>query len=399
MKLPIKIPFYIRLAFTVISLIGITYIIYMGKSILIPILLAFLFAVMLLPIVHFLNSKLRFPNILSSSIAVLIFIILILGIFAFIAYQVSDVANDFEDIKKNINIFILETQQFIRTNFHLSLWEQRKYMEDVTLDSVKKGKETLGTTLMSITDTLLDITLIPIYTFLILLYRTHFILFLTKLFRNEFHEKLQEILTQIKSAIQSYVSGLILEMIAVSILTSIGLYFIGVEYYILLGIITGILNLIPYVGILVAGMLTILSSLTGTPDLSIVIGVIGVNVVVQLIDNNLLVPLIINTKVQINAFVSIVGIIVGGGIAGIAGMFLAIPVLAILKIVFDRIDSLEAWGYLMGDHLPKTFAWQNKKSPLYNSETATKINIQFNTEITNSSFAENISESDENPKL
>jgi predicted PurR-regulated permease PerM len=72
-------------------------------------------------------------------------------------------------------------------------------------------------------------------------------------------------------------------------------------------------------------ILTILSSLTGSPDLSI-LGVIGV-VVVQIIDNNILVPVIINTKVQINAFVSIIGIIVGGGIAGIAGMFLAIPIL------------------------------------------------------------------------
>lgn len=73
-------------------------------------------------------------------------------------------------------------------------------------------------------------------------------------------------------------------------------------------------------------------------------------------------PLIINTKVKINAFVSIIGIILGGGIAGIAGMFIAIPVLAILKIIYDRIESLEAWGYLMGDHLTKTFIWKNKKS-------------------------------------
>jgi predicted PurR-regulated permease PerM len=167
---------------------------------------------------------------------------------------------------------------------------------------------------MSVTDTLLDITLIPIYTFLILLYRTHFILFLTKLFRKEHHSKLQEILSQIKGSVQSYISGLIIEMIFVSILTSIGLYIIGVPYFMLLGIITGILNLIPYVGILIAGILTILSSLTGSPDLSIILGVIGVNVVVQIIDNNILVPVIINTKVQINAFVSIIGIIVGGGI-------------------------------------------------------------------------------------
>jgi predicted PurR-regulated permease PerM len=110
-------------------------------------------------------------------------------------------------------------------------------------------------------------------------------------------------------------------MIAVSILTSIGLYFIGVKYFILLGVITGILNLVPYFGILIAGVLTILSSLTDSPEVSLVLGVIIVNIIVQIIGNNILVPLIINTKVQINAFVSIVGIIIGGQIAGIAGMF------------------------------------------------------------------------------
>jgi hypothetical protein len=93
--------------------------------------------------------------------------------------------------------------------------------------------------------------------------------------------------------------------------------------------------------------------------------------VVQIIDNNILVPLIINTKVQINAFVSIVGIIIGGGIAGVAGMFLAIPILAILKIIFDRIESLEPWGYFMGDNVPKNFIWKNKKTPIAEKESKT----------------------------
>ena len=92
----------------VISLIGITYILCMGKSILIPILMAFLIAVLLLPIVHFLNSKLRFPNVLSSTIAVILFVSLILGILAFISYEISDIADDFAEIRRNINLFIVD---------------------------------------------------------------------------------------------------------------------------------------------------------------------------------------------------------------------------------------------------------------------------------------------------
>ncbi|WP_081478724.1 AI-2E family transporter [Flavobacterium frigoris] len=369
-----KYPFYIRLGFSLICIISITYIFFLGKSVLIPVLMAFLFAVLLLPGVTFLNSKLRFPQGLAVFIIVILFVFAIIGILAFISYQISDIAADFNTIKKNVNIFISDIQRFIRSNFNVSIWEQRKYIEDVTQDSVKKGKESMATTLISVSDTIANIILVPIYTFLILLYRTHFILFFAKLFRKEHHQKLQEILTQIKGSVQSYIVGLIIEMIFVSILTSAGLYFIGVKYAILLGIITGILNLIPYLGILVAGVLTILSSLTGAPDISIILGVIAVNVVVQLIDNNILVPLIINTKVQINAFVSIIGIIIGGGIAGIAGMFLAIPILAMLKIIFDRIESLEPWGYLMGDNMPKKFIWRHLKAVKPNKNPKVETN-------------------------
>ncbi len=145
---------------------------------------------------------------------------------------------------------------------------------------------------------------------------------------------------------------------------------IGVEYAFLLGVITGILNLIPYVGILIAGLLSMAASLTGSAELSIVVGVIVVNVIVQFVDNNFLVPMIVSSKVEINALVSIVGIIVGGAIAGVSGMFLAIPLIAIMKVIFDRIDELKPWGYLMGDDIPKTFEWRKVKLPFYHAETS-----------------------------
>ena len=240
---------------------------------------------------------------------------------------------------------------------------------------MQKGKELIGTTLMSFTDTLMNLTLIPIYTFLILLYRTHFLLFLSKLFKKENHGKLKDILTNIRLAINSYIVGLIIEMILVSVMTIVGFMLIGVKYAILLGIITGILNLIPYIGILMAGLLSILASLTGSPDLSIIIGVIVITIVVQVIDNNIIVPLIVSSKVEINAFISIIGIIIGGAIAGISGMFLALPILAIMKVIFDRIELMEPWGYLMGDHLPKTYTWRSIKLPLFDSEESSEINI------------------------
>jgi predicted PurR-regulated permease PerM len=353
-----KYPFYIKLAFTLISVLSISYIICIGKDVLIPVLMAFMFSVLLLPVSDFFSKKLRFPHVLSVAITVLLFVLLIVALLTFISYEISDIANDYDRIKKNIDLFITDVQRYIRNTFNLSIWEQQQYLQDVKQDSMKSGGKALGSTLISLTDVLADLTLIPIYTFLILLYKTHFILFFAKLINKRHHPKLKEILSQVKVAINNYIVGLIIETIVVSVLTAVGLYIIGVKYFIFLGIVTGILNLIPYIGILIAGVITVLSSLTATPDISILLGVLIINIIVQIIDNNILVPMIINTKVEINAFVSIIGIIIGGGIAGISGMFLAIPLLAILKIIFDRIESLEPWGYLMGDNMPKTFVWR-----------------------------------------
>ena len=384
---PIKLPFYARLTFILLILIASCYIFYIGQSIIIPILLAFIFAIILRPIVLFLKRRLRFPHVLSVVVSVGFFVMIILGIVAIISVQVSDIVNDFNKIEHNLSIHAHHIQIYIKDHFHVSSRDQNKYFDDATADSFQKGKGLIGTTLMSFSDTLLNITLIPIYMFLILLYRTHFMLFLAKVFRKEHHIVLQDILVQVTIAVKNYIIGLIFEMIGVIVLTTVGLMIIGVEYAILLGMITGILNLIPYIGILFAGALTIVVSLGGSTDLSIVIGVIVVNVIVQIIDNNVLVPLIVNSKVQINAFVSIVGIIIGGALAGISGMFLAIPIIAVLKVIFDRIDILEPWGYLMGDNLPKTYKWKNIKLPLYDSDSS-QDHISATNNIPNRTFTE-----------
>lgn len=91
------------------------------------------------------------------------------------------------------------------------------------------------------------------------------------------------------------------------------------------------------------------------------IGVIGLFAVVQFIDNNILVPRIVGNKVRINALASIFGVITGGAIAGIAGMFLAIPLLAIVKVIFDRTETLSPWGYLIGDDQNREYTWPIKQ--------------------------------------
>lgn len=347
-----------RFAYIIIIIIGLGYLVSIGRDMLSPLLMAMLFAILLRPVASFLNEKLRFPNTLACLVAVLLFILLILGVLYFISSQIVSMADDWEKIKTNLSTHYHHIQTFLTDTFNISAKEQQKFITDAQ----KNTKQLMGATLLSVSDVLFSMLLIPIYMFLILLYRTHFATFLCQLFDTKHHNNLRDIISTIKVSVQSYIMGLLLEVLIVSTLTTVGFWIIGVKYALLLGVITGLLNLIPYVGIVVAGVLSIIASLTGSSDMSIVIGIIVVNLVVQFIDNNLLVPMVVSSKVEINSLATIVGIIIAGSLGGIAGMFLAIPLMAIAKVIFDRVDGLKPWGYFLGDDLPKSFTWRKKKA-------------------------------------
>jgi len=81
--------------------------------------------------------------------------------------------------------------------------------------------------------------------------------------------------------------------------------------------------------------------------------VLGVHTVVQIIDNDYIVPKIVASRVKINALFSILVVLIGNALWGIAGMFLSLPLLAIVKVIFDHIESTKPWGYLLGDSMPQ----------------------------------------------
>lgn len=338
--------------FIIISLL--TVLVYVGQEILFPIIMALLIAILLRPVVAFLNARMKFPHVMAVMTALLLTMLLTLGVFFFLGKQIMQFSDDIPRIKHNLYIHLHHVQQWVKDKLNVSYTKQQNYINE----TVSADKVLDSSAIDTFTGTLLNLVLIPIYTFLILLYRTLFFNFFVKLIPPRHHAVLQEIMFEIKTVVRSYIVGLLFELIAVAVLTAVGLWIIGVDYFIFLGLMTAILNLIPYIGILVAGTVCIVVAMAGSTELGSVIGVIIVNVVVQFIDNNILVPQIIGSKISINALVSIVAVVIGGALAGIAGMFLALPLIAILKVIFDRIGPLKPWGYILGDNMPKTFHWR-----------------------------------------
>jgi predicted PurR-regulated permease PerM len=326
---------------------------YLGADIIIPALLGLLFAILLRPIVAYIEKHWRLPHTFAAFFSVSVFIVFIALIVFFISREVVSFTEDLPMIKKNVNQHAHSVQQWIKNKFNISYSEQNEYLNNAAQETITGNKTFVTSTIGSFTQIVLNISLVPIYTFLILLYKTLFITFLKKKIEEKNHPILMNILYEIKTVVRSYIIGLSIEMAFVAVMTSVGFWIAGVNYFIFLGLMTAILNLIPYIGVLIAGTISLIIALVSSNDLSIIIGVLCVNITVQFIDNNLLVPRIVGSKVSLNALVSIMGVIIGGSLAGIAGMFLAIPYMAMIKIIMDNIPELEPWGYLLGNKYPQ----------------------------------------------
>lgn len=347
---PTRHPHYHQFSHSLLSLAILTAAIYLGQDILVPLAMAGLVAVLLRPVEERL-IRLGMHKVFAISVALLLAIVVLTGLTVVLSMQLSDFTDDLPKLRQNLSDLADDARQWIRREYNVSYRQQEKYLQKAqiqTLDSLQSAG-TLGV----ITGPLGTMTLVPIYVFLLLYYRSLLLHFVVVLFSENHTGRVREVLTGIKTVIQSYVVGLLIETACVAALNAIGLLLLGAPYAVLLSVIAAILNLIPYIGGLVATVLAVVVTFGNQPDSSSILGVLGVFLFVQFIDNNVLVPLIVNSKVRVNALASIMGVLIGGALAGASGMFLSIPAIAIMKVIFDRVDSLRPWGVLLGDQTPE----------------------------------------------
>jgi putative permease len=176
----------------------------------------------------------------------------------------------------------------------------------------------------------------------------------------------------VQNIVRKYILGLMLQVVIVAALCFAAFTFIGIEYALLLGIIAGLFNIIPYIGILTAFIFTMAIAIGSAASAMQLILAAGSMIVVHLVDSNFLLPVVVGSKVKINPLITLLGVILGEMIWGIPGMFLSIPVIAIIKIIFDRVDSTKPWGYLLGEEdaevVPKAILQNDKEEILHEAE-------------------------------
>lgn len=343
------LPFYVKLALVLFSLIALGYLAIEAKEILSPLIFSLLFSVALLPLVNFFQKKLKLPGGLSAGLAVILLVVALVLLFYILGAQFARLADDWPQFQQQIDLTIKNLQDWVEKTMNIDVKEQMNYVNEATTQVLHSSSTVIGATVASLSGILLFLVFTMIYTFFLILYRQHILKFLIAVFKEENSVTVYDVAEQVQYIVRKYILGLLIEVLIVSAVCCIAFLIIGVKYAVLLGLITGIFNLVPYIGIFTSLAIgTFITFATGAAASKVLL-VAVVYIVVHLIDSNVILPVMVGSKVRINALITVLGVIVGEMMWGISGMFLSIPVIAIAKIIFDRVETLKPWGLLLGE--------------------------------------------------
>lgn len=340
-------PFYIKATIILFGLILFVYTLGSLRNILTPVCFALLLAILLNRlVVKF--QKLKVSKTWSIIISLVIAFTVMAGVGYFLTSQILSFGDDMPVLKKRFIEIFAQLQQLINNKLGFSIQKQDKWLAQAGTGVQSVIGQTLGT----VAGSLGILLLLPVYTFLLLFYKNLILNFLHEVFADEDEQKVVEVLQETKTAIEKYMVGLLLEGMVVAILNTSALLLIGVKYAVLLGVIGAILNVLPYIGGVIAILLPVIIATITKDGLQTQLAITAAYLVIQFIDNHLLIPLIVSSRVKINAFISIFIVLLGGALWGVSGMFLSIPFIGVLKIVFDRVEELKPWGKLLGTEVP-----------------------------------------------
>lgn len=345
-----KIPFYAKASLFLIGLYVFISMLSITQDIVLPVIYATIIASLLSPSVDFLVQK-KINRALAISGVLFIALLLLAILIALISSQASMLRESWPQLTLKFEELLTQSIDWVSATFNISTQKINTWITHSKDELISNSSTAIGITLTTMGGIMATALLTPVYIFMILFYQPHLVQFIHKLFGADSNININEILTETKRIIQSYLFGLFSEFAIIAILNSIGLLILGIEYAVLLGILGALLNVIPYIGgIITMALFMVIAMATKSPVY--VLYVIGLYTLIQFIDNNYIVPKIVGSKVKLNALVSLVVVIAGAALWGIPGMILSIPLTAILKLILDRIESLKPWGFLLGDTMP-----------------------------------------------
>ncbi|MCX6252344.1 MAG: AI-2E family transporter [Bacteroidetes bacterium] len=347
----LNLPFYVKATLIFIGLFALLAMLYIGKGIIVPLLFAIIIAIVLHPVVDFFVRR-KINRVLAILITLILAFSLIAAFGAFLFSQASRFSSSWPVLVDKFTGIFNQTITWASGYFDIDSQKIHDWITNTKDELINTSSNAIGQTLLTVGSGIVVLFLIPVYIFMLLYYQPLLLEFIRRLFATDHQSEVKEVVTQTKSVIQRYLIGLVIEAVIVAVLDSTALLILGIDYAILLGIIGALLNVIPYIGGVVAVALPMMIAVATKSTAWYAVYVLAAYYFIQLIDNHYIVPYIVASKVKINALIAILVVLAGNALWGIPGMFLSIPLLAVVKLVFDHIGPLKPWGFLLGDTMP-----------------------------------------------
>lgn len=319
---------------------------YFGKTLFVPMFMGLLIAMVMYPVCKKLEKK-GISKSISITISLSIVVILFLALVALLFWQIALFRQDLPFIIDKIALKVPEFERWLAKNWGISAEKQQLWIDNLINTMNDGAGGFIASSFNATISTLFSLFIIPIYAALFLYHRHTFVAFLKKITGNKHSNQLDSILLETTNTYFRYVKGMVLVYIIVGILNSAGLLVLGIKHAVLFGMLTAIMTIIPYAGIIVSAMLPISVAFLTKDSAFYPLAVIAVFSFVQYLEANVIFPRVVGAQLNVSTWATLVAIIAGGIIWGVAGMVLFIPFVAILKIVTENIEEGKSINILL----------------------------------------------------
>jgi AI-2 transport protein TqsA len=320
---------------------------YMAQQYLIPIFIAALISMLLLPICDRLE-RWGWKRVFAIVTCILIFLAVLTAIGLLIANQIAGFSEDFPELRQKMQENIKNFKKFLAENTAFTIDQLQQQMQDGTNQMMDSVGSYIQSALTVTTGIFINFLLILIYIGFFLAYRERIEKFIIKLTPREEEEKSEQIIIKCTKMSIAYLSGILTVMTILAIFNSIALTLLGIEHAIFFAILAAILNLLPFVGSFLGSILPMVMALLTKDELWYVLAIGIYFTIIQYIESYFLTPFIVGGKVKVNPLAEILALVLGGVIWGIPGLVLFIPLIGLAKVLFDHVEKLEPFGYVIG---------------------------------------------------
>jgi predicted PurR-regulated permease PerM len=333
-------------------------ILYYGRIFLIPFTFGILLAMLLLPVSRKLEQW-GVGRVWSVWLCIWLIPVGLAGGVLLISAQLNTFLQDLPQIQKKIQQLIDSLQAWVQARFGMDPGQQISMVKKNIGQVGQSTQQSIKSAFLGTLGGIGTMGLILVYVFFLLWKREKYEKFFLKLSSEENRPQVADMLSKSTQVASEYLGGRLVSMLALAIIYGIGFSVIGLKNALLLALVAVIPTIIPYLGPVIGGFFPLAMALTsGEPGM--VLSVLIVLVVAQVIDNYFIEPFVLGANLDLSPFVTIVSIVIGEMLWGIAGMILFIPMVAVLKIFFDHIPRLHPYAYLLGEEADSGPGWIDK---------------------------------------